>query len=358
MNFVYKKQHTRQHVFYAKKDMLVAFRSPQRAGDPSRAMKTNTVFKRAYNGCLALLAGRSPGEWQVTEAELSERLDVSRTTVRAVLAELAKRGIVRNGASSRVLARRPRRIDYFPDSQTEAVSSVVERKFMQWVLRGDCRPGQTVNTSELARQFGASTTAVREYLTHFSRFGLLKRRENSGWLFAGVTPAFAREIYDVREMFELRAASSFLKLPDDDPAWKKLEVIEREHHRLLVELDERYSDFSALDEELHRLVHEAMSNRFIHEFYDVIAFIFHYHYQWNKSDEKERNRIAIIEHLAYIGALRSRDAQLVDKACRAHLRTARATLLRSIQSAGLHDKTIASRFTRRATLPESMSERS
>ena len=306
-------------------------------------MKTNTVFKRAYNGCLALLATRALGEWHVTEAELSERLDVSRTSVRAVLAELATRGIVRDGASSRVLARRPRRVDYFPDAQTEAVSSVVERKFMQWVLRGDCRPGQTVNTSELARQFGVSTTAVREYLTHFSRFGLLKRRENSGWIFAGVTPAFAKEIYEVREMFELRAAASFLKLPDSDPAWIKLEAIEREHHRLLVELDERYSDFSSLDEGLHRLVHEAMSNRFIHEFYDVISFIFHYHYQWDKSDEKERNQIAINEHLAYIAALRSRDARLVDNACRAHLRTARATLLRSIQSAAFHDKATSSR---------------
>lgn len=308
-------------------------------------MKTNTVFKRAFNGCLSLLAAQPLGEWHVSESELSERLDVSRTTVRAVLAELSVRGIIRDGASSRVLARRPRRVDHFPEAQTEAVSSLVERKFMRWVLQGDCRPGQTVNTSELARQFGVSTTAVREYLTHFSRFGLLKRRENSGWVFAGVTPAFAREIYEVREMFELRAAASFLTLPDADPAWAKLAAIETEHHRLLLELDERYSDFSALDEGLHRLVHEAMSNRFIDEFYDVIAFIFHYHYQWNKSDEKERNRTAIIEHLAYIGALRSRDAQLVDKACRAHLRTARATLLRSIQSATRHDKAPAPRLT-------------
>ncbi len=301
-------------------------------------MKTNTVFKRAYNGCLSSLAAHSLGKWHVSEAELSERLGVSRTTVRAVLTELAARGIVRDGASSRVLARRPRRVDYFPDAQTEAVSSVVERKFMRWVLRGDCRPGQTVNTSELARQFGVSTTAVREYLTHFSRFGLVKRRENSGWVFAGVTPAFAKEIYEVREMFELRAAASFLKLPDSDPVWVKLDAIEREHRRLLVEFDARYSDFSSLDEGFHRLVHDAMSNRFIREFYDVISFVFHYHYQWDKSDEKERNRIAINEHLTYIAALRSRDPQLVDNACRAHLRTARATFLRSIQRVTFDDK--------------------
>ncbi|UTD26884.1 GntR family transcriptional regulator [Bradyrhizobium sp. WD16] len=296
-------------------------------------MKANTVYKRAYNDCLALLAARPLGEWPASEAELSERLQVSRTTVRAVLATLIERTIVKKDGPRRLLCRHPGEDDYFPDTQTETVARLVERKFMQWVLRGDCRPGQTVNTSELARQFGASTTAVREFLTRFSRFGLIKRRENSGWIFAGVTAEFASEIYEVREIFELRSARSFIELPDHAPAWAQLDALEREHHRLLRELDERYSDFSGLDERLHRLIHDALSNRFIREFDDVISFIFHYHYQWDKSDEKERNRVALSEHLKYIAALRSRDPQLVESACRAHLHTARATLLRSIDLA-------------------------
>ncbi len=54
------------------------------------------------------------------------------------------------------------------------------------------------------------------------------------------------------------------------------------------------------------------TNRFMMDFYDVISMIFHYHYQWNKADEKERNTVAIHEHLAYIAALRSRDARAIE----------------------------------------------
>ena len=57
-------------------------------------MRANTVHKRAYNRCLTLLAARSPGPWGASEAELSGVLEVSRTTVRAVLAGLAEAGLV------------------------------------------------------------------------------------------------------------------------------------------------------------------------------------------------------------------------------------------------------------------------
>ena len=307
-----------------------------RAGDQgATTMKTNTVYKRAYNRCLSLLADSPPGEWNVSEAELAETLEVSRTTVRAVLATLADSGIVRLVGLRRCLLRTPLPADYFPEPQTETVAELVERRFMQWVLQGDCRPGQTINASELARQFGASTTAIREYLTHFSRFGLLERHPNSGWVFKGVTAAFAAEIYEIREMFELRSARRFVGLADSAPAWALLDEIERQHHVLLGDIDRRYSDFSRLDERLHRLIHEASSNRFILDFYDVISIIFHYHYQWDKADEKERNIVAIHEHLDYIAALRSRDLRAIDAKCRAHLRTARATLLRSIDAGPL-----------------------
>ncbi|MBE9607042.1 GntR family transcriptional regulator [Acetobacteraceae bacterium H6797] len=294
-------------------------------------MKANTVYKRAYNHCLDLLTARPLGDWPCSEMELAEALEVSRTTVRAVLASLTQNGIVDTSGNRRVILRHPAGADYFPGVQTESVAQVVERKFMQWVLQGDCRPGQMVNGAELARLFGTSTTAVREYLTRFSHFGLLERRENSGWIFKGITADFAAEIYEIREMFELRSARRFVELAPDSPAWAELDEIEREHLLLRDDIDARFSDFSALDERLHRLIHDASRNRFMRDFYDVIAIIFHYHYQWNKRDEKERNLVAINEHLDYIAALRTHDLRLIDMKCRAHLRTARATMLRSIE---------------------------
>ena len=92
----------------------------------------------------------------------------------------------------------------------------------------------------------------------------------------------------------------------------------------------RYHDFSDLDERFHRLIYDASRNRFIVDFYDVISLIFHYHYQWNKIDERQRNEVAILEHLDYIEALVSRDPGRIEMACKSHLKSARKTLLASI----------------------------
>ena len=58
--------------------------------------------------------------------------------------------------------------------------------------------------------------------------------------------------------------------------------------------------------------------------------IFHHHYQWNKSDEKERNKAALSEHLAYIAALQARNAEMGEEACNRHLASARQTLRQSM----------------------------
>ena len=129
---------------------------------------------------------------------------------------------------------------------------------------------------------------------------------------------------------EIRSALAFARQPIDAPAWKALSRLEQEHRALLAEIKTRYQDFSNLDERFHRLINDASKNRFIEDFHDVISLIFHYHYQWNKADERERNAVAIAEHLDYIKALQTRDPQRIEAACRKHLASARETLLRSI----------------------------
>jgi len=130
-------------------------------------------------------------------------------------------------------------------------------------------------------------------------------------------------------MFELRSAKAFAALAENSQLWQQLEGLRVEHIALLEEIERRYHDFSDLDSRFHRLVNSAAPNRFIDSFYDIITVIFHYHYQWNKQDERQRNEIAIREHLAYIEALISRNVSGVRSACRAHLASARETLIRS-----------------------------
>jgi DNA-binding GntR family transcriptional regulator len=293
-------------------------------------MKTDTVFKRAFNDALDLVSKLEDGEQLPPETILSARLGVSRTTVRKVLVSLAGRGIVIGHGRRRLARSSGNAVRRFPEAETVPMAVQVEKRFMEWMLRDNARPGTGINELELARQFGIATTGIREFLNRFQRFGLIEKRPNAGWAFKGFTTAFAVELFEIREMFELRSALAFAALPATSPLWAHLGALRQEHLSLLDEIEFRFRDFSDLDDRFHRLISSAAPNRFIDGFHDIFALIFHYHYQWTKHGDRQRKEVAIREHLAYIDALISGSASTTKLACRTHLASARKTLLRAI----------------------------
>ena len=244
-------------------------------------MKSDAVFKAAFNDALGIVAAAGAGAAVPAESDLSQRLGVSRTTVRKVLVTMTERGYLVGEGRNRIVARNVQTDAGFPVEETMAASAQVERQFMEWMLRGDTKPGTLINELELARIFGVGTTGIREFLNRFSRFGLIEKRPNAGWLFKGFTTAFASELFEIREMFEQRSAMALLALPATAPVWTRLRTMQQEHRDLLGDIDERFHDFSDLDNRFHRLINSAAPNRFIDDFYDIITLIFHYHYQWN-----------------------------------------------------------------------------
>ncbi|MEO8531548.1 MAG: GntR family transcriptional regulator [Deltaproteobacteria bacterium] len=293
-------------------------------------MKTDATFKRAFNDALDMIRLMPSGSELASENKLSESLLVSRTTVRKVLKEFTDLRLIVVTDRKRLRTSQPVNADKFPSSETIAISAQVETQFLQWMLRDDARPGTAINELDLARQFGVATTVVREFLNRFQRFGLIERRIGSGWEFRGFTPGFARELFEIREMFEMRSARAFAHLPDSSPLWSHLGDLRARHVNLRANIDTDFHSFSDLDSAFHRLINSVIPNRFIDSFYDIITMIFHYHYQWNKQDERQRNEVAVGEHLVYIDALIARDVKQVERACAGHLRSARETLMNSI----------------------------
>ena len=292
-------------------------------------MKTDTVFKRAFNDAIEVISKLTEGEPLPSENALSSALAVSRTTVRKIIATLTARGVVSGAGRLRAVRSPRKRMQRFPEAETVSASAQLERDFMEWMLREDTLPGTLINELDLARRFGVATTGIREFLNRFQRFGLIERRPNGGWVLNGFTENFALELFEIREIFELRSAMAFAALPKSSALWRQLEALRSEHLSLLKDIENRYHDFSDLDRRFHQLVSSAFRNRFVDGFYDIFALIFHYHYQWNKRDERQRNEVAIQEHLAYIDALLSQDATSVKRACKAHLASAKTTLVRS-----------------------------
>lgn len=201
---------------------------------------------------------------------------------------------------------------------------------MEHILGGDLKPGTILRESELVREFGASTSVVREFLIRFSRFGLIEKEPNRHWVLRGFTKEFAIELFDVREMFELRAFRAFLSKDPDSAQHTALMALKDEHLQVAENIDAEYLNFPRLDEKFHRLFIDDLRNRFIEDFFELVTVIFHYHYRWNKKDEKKRNAFAIRQHLDVIQAVSNNDNNAALAAFEAHLGEARKTLLNSV----------------------------
>jgi len=290
--------------------------------------RQNHLFQNTFNKLLQHLDSNGDiGERLPTDSKLTELLDVSRSTVRKAVQQLMEQGI---SDDQRHLLRQPQADDYFDnDEETLSKEELVERTFMRMINSGDIMPGDRFSELELARQSGCNTVTVREFLIRFSRFGLIEKNPRAQWQMKKFDESFADQLYEVRQIFEMHALANLMALPDDHPCWQKLEQLLEAHQQLKAELPERYEEFPELDRQLHTTFQEASPNQFISQFYDVISFVFHYHYQWDKSDELERNSQAVDEHIALISSILMGDLSGATLNLKRHLNTAKRTLKNS-----------------------------
>ncbi len=150
------------------------------------------------------------------------------------------------------------------------------------------------------------------------------------WVFEGFTRELAFELSEVRELFELRAIRFLVELPEDDAIWSRIRALREDHLSILSNIEEEFMRFPKLDAQFHRTINAASENRFISDFQDLISIIFHYHYLWSKSGERERNKTAVVEHLACLNALIERNKEKACAALENHLATSRQTLVAAI----------------------------
>lgn len=295
--------------------------------------KPDTLFKQTTNRLLDLLADRR-GRYAVlpTEETLAELCEVSRTTIRAALLHLENIHILERKGRTRSVGRRPRNADYFEVATLVNRSDHIESVFMERILRGNLTPGQHFSELEIAREAGVSTAGVREFLIAFSRYGLIQKQPRGGWRLCAFDAGFAKELADMRDLLELQAIECFAEAEPGDPVWDAVARLAGRHRALKPRIEASYNEFPSLDRELHTLIIERLGNRFARSFYDIVSFVFHYHYQWNKSQEMLRNRVALDEHLAILDALERREIDIATAKLRLHLDTARRTLLQSISA--------------------------
>lgn len=293
--------------------------------------RSDTRYREAYNRILDFCGSLPVGAVMPAESALSDLADVSRTVVRRCLARLEERDLISwDGREKRIL-RAPTEADRIDLPETPVRSEDLEQRFLDWILRFDVPANTPLSVAELSRRFQVPQHEFKEFLASLSRFGLVARRRQGGWMLLGFTVDFAIELSDFRSVLELNAVRCVAEAPVDHPIWVRLTELRTEHVALKERIETDFHQFSKLDESFHAAINSVVKNRFVAEFQKVISLIFHYHYLWDKTHEKHRNAAAIDEHLAIIDALQNRDAEAARDATARHLRTSKTTLLSSLR---------------------------
>ena len=292
--------------------------------------KPPLIFKRSTNTLLRYLdASVAVGDALPSEQRMAELTQGSRTAVRSSLAYLHSRGLIA-ALRDRRLLRKPQSDDYFDEAELQSGAVRIQEVLMERIYRNDLPPGADFSEAELARAAGASTISVREFLIGFSRFGLIEKKPQGGWRLFAFDRTFATELEQVRRMFELAAVEQLVSLPAGHPAFEQLDVLIRRHEALKAGLPDNYADFPALDRELHTFLIGLLNNRFAFSLNDLVSLVFHYHYQWDKGEERPRIQHAVQEHLVLLRALARRDRTAALAAMNKHLDSARRTMLDAV----------------------------
>lgn len=267
-----------------------------------------------------------------SQSALAEMYNISRTTVRHMLDHLGECGVLTQVGSHYVIVRKPDHSDGF-DCTTASMaeqSRIFEQAFFTMINQRQLRAGETFSELQLARAAGVSPVVVREYLLKFERYNLIKNEKRGQWGMKQFDQTYAEQLFELREMLETHALQHFLNLPDGDPRWLQAKMLLERHRTLRDSIGSSFRMFSQLDREFHALLLSAADNIFFNQSLEIISVIFHFHYQWDESDLKQRNIIAIDEHMTILSALICRSDLDATLALCNHLNSAKQSMIRSI----------------------------
>ncbi len=290
--------------------------------------RQNDLFKKTVNQLLSNIeANLTVGESLPGDSHIAKQLQVSRSTARKAIEHLIDLQLISKQGTQRLIRQLPSSEMYF-DLQDLGTSKEeqVKKHFLNAILTGSIKPGDRFSELELARQSNCNTVAVREFLIRFSRFGLIEKEPRSQWQMKTFDQSFVDQLFEVRHLFEMHSLSRFMILEDTDPYWHQLQVLLEDHKSLKQCADKDFRQFSNLDQRFHTVLQAANPNQFIHQFYEIISFVFHYHYQWDKDDEKERNIVAIDEHIDIISKMLLKDFRGATLSLEKPLNTAKQSL--------------------------------
>lgn len=268
-----------------------------------------------------------------SQSVLADMYSISRTTVRHVLTHLKEIGILDSVGNDYVIIREPNENDLLEITIDSPIIefNVIEDFFYKLIQKRALQPGDNFTEMQLAHQAGVTPVIVREFLLKFSRYNLIENLRRGLWRLKTFEQNYAEKLFELRELLETHALTHFMNLPEHDKRWIQAKELLYQHRQLRETVVDNYHAFSELDRKFHALILSAAQNPFFDQSLDMVTIIFHFHYQWDDSDLRERNVLAIEEHMTILSAMISHNDLQAMNELRNHLNTAKLSMVRSLR---------------------------
>ena len=193
------------------------------------------------------------------------------------------------------------------------------------IMSGQLEPGRRLREVPLAKEFGASTTPVREALRRLGFDGLVTIEARRGAFVTDQDPVRVRELYELREVLESKAVALATQGVIEGAGLDAVRAVAARMEEAVGNVDQ--VAFNLLDITFHRTLNDLGNNHLIAVESERV----------HRQIQTVRLRCAVHlphqplashrEHLAIVSAVAGHDPALASALVRAHVRSVRNAVL-------------------------------
>lgn len=143
-----------------------------------------------------------------------------------------------------------------PVEASDTSKNRVYRELRRSIIMGHRRPGERLNLDELAVNYNAGITPLRDALQMLSQEGLIIIKPRSGYFVERITLKELRDLFEVREILELAAVERAATRVTEN----LLQQLEHVHAGYTGDDDESYDRYTDENRRFHYLIAEASGN--------------------------------------------------------------------------------------------------
>ncbi|MBW8762508.1 MAG: GntR family transcriptional regulator [Microbacterium sp.] len=209
----------------------------------------------------------------------------------------------------------------------------VHDQLVRLIMDGHMQPEQSLSIDALAREFGVSTSPVREALARLDSTGLVQRVALRGYRVAPAPDSGEiGELIDARLLLEPATAAEAARLESRSALVQRLDdTLVRLSGAPSGEQFDSFRSYYDADREFHRSIFTGVGNRFILQAYDALGgHVQRFRLFSGKGVTDAEETVA--EHSAIRDAISDGDPALAERAMRSHLVGVRHRSLEDLES--------------------------